>query len=217
MSKDKIHTFSGKDIDVLWDKRLCIHVAECGQADNELFDGDRKPWCDPTTTSNDDVAEVCERCPSGALTYRDKSGKLQETAPAANTVSVIYDGPLYLHGDLAIDGAPDDMPGVAFRAALCRCGQSKNKPFCDNSHRDSGFHDAGAIGEKGPGSDASGGRLAVQPVKDGPLIVTGNLTLVAGSGREAWHGEKVALCRCGQSKNKPFCDGTHSKAGFKSD
>lgn len=217
MSKDKTHTFTGTDIDVQWDKRLCIHVAECGQADNELFHGDRKPWCVPDTTAVDEVAEVCERCPSGALSYRRKNGGTNESAAEENTVAVIYDGPLYLRGELAIEGVSDDMPGVAFRAALCRCGQSKNKPFCDNSHRRDDFHDAGAVGEKGPGIDATGSRLEVKPVKDGPLIVSGNLTLIAGSGRRAWQGDKVALCRCGQSGNKPFCDGTHSKVGFEAD
>ena len=51
----------------------------------------------------------------------------------------MYNGPLYVRGDLDIDGAESDMKGVRFRAALCRCGQSKNKPFCDNSHEEAGF------------------------------------------------------------------------------
>ena len=217
MSNDKTRTFPGTDIDVQWDKRLCIHVAECGQADNELFDGDREPWCVPDTTAVDEVAEVCERCPSGALSYQRNDEGANESAADENTVAVIYDGPLYLRGELAIEGAADDMPGVEFRAALCRCGHSKNKPFCDNSHRKQEFHDAGAVGERGPGTEATGGTLEIKPVKDGPLMLAGNLTLVAGSGRRAWHGTKVALCRCGQSENKPFCDGTHSKVRFKTD
>jgi CDGSH-type Zn-finger protein/uncharacterized Fe-S cluster protein YjdI len=217
MSKDNTKTFSGTDVDVVWDKRLCIHVAECGQADNDLFDGKRKPWCIPDTTAADEVAEVCERCPSGALSYKNKTGGANETAAEENTVAVLYDGPLYLRGELSIDGKADDMHGVDYRAALCRCGRSNNKPFCDNSHRKCGFHDAGAIGEKGPGVDAAGGTLDVKPIKDGPLVVTGNLTLIAGSGRRAWHGDNIALCRCGHSANKPFCDGTHSKVGFKSE
>ena len=108
------------------------------------------------------------------------------------------------------------MPGVSFRAALCRCGQSQRKPFCDNSHDAAGFKDSGAVGETGEGLTAEGGRLEIKPVKDGPLKVTGNLTLIAGSGVERWRGAQTWLCRCGGSKNKPFCDGTHKKIGFKS-
>jgi CDGSH-type Zn-finger protein len=47
--------------------------------------------------------------------------------------------------------------------------------------------------------------------------VSGNLSLVAASGRVAWTGTKAALCRCGQSQNKPFCDGSHKAAGFVAD
>ena len=48
-------------------------------------------------------------------------------------------------------------------------------------------------------------------------MVSGNVTLLAGSGRVAWHGNSVALCRCGASKNKPFCDGSHKAAAFKTE
>jgi CDGSH-type Zn-finger protein/uncharacterized Fe-S cluster protein YjdI len=215
--KKQVHTFAGKRVEVDWDGRLCIHVGECTRAEGGLFESGRKPWGEPDRAEPDQVDEVVRRCPTGALTVRRKDGGAPESAPATNTVVVANNGPLYVSGALEIAGAPDDMPGVRTRAALCRCGDSNNKPFCDNSHRDHSFHDAGAIGEKGPGIDAAGETLDVKPVKDGPLIVTGNLTLIAGTGRRAWQGDNVALCRCGQSANKPFCDGMHSKVGFKSD
>jgi CDGSH-type Zn-finger protein len=58
------------------------------------------------------------------------------------TVTPVENGPLLLRGELTvrgIDGADEILP----RAALCRCGQSKNKPFCDNSHLESGFQPPG--------------------------------------------------------------------------
>ena len=109
------------------------------------------------------------------------------------------------------------MKGVRFRAALCRCGESKNKPFCDNSHREQGFRDQGAVGDVGPGHDGAVGPLKIEAAKNGPLLLRGNVAIVAGSGRVAWKGARTALCRCGQSKNKPFCDGTHAQVGFKDD
>ena len=159
---------------------------------------------------------LLERCPSGALSYTDKAGTPEQPA-AENTAQVVYNGPLYLSGELEIEGAPEDMPAVRFRAALCRCGASKNKPFCDNSHVAAGFTDYGAVGKTGPGLETTGGPLKVRPMPDGPLKVEGNLTLRAASGRIAWQGTKTVLCRCGLSKNKPFCDGAHREAGFKSD
>jgi CDGSH-type Zn-finger protein/uncharacterized Fe-S cluster protein YjdI len=216
MSENKVKQFPGAEIDVQWDQRLCIHIGECGQADNALFEAGREPWGMPDAVDKAAVREVCERCPSGALSYTDKAGKPEQPA-TENTAQVVYNGPLYLTGELEIEGAPDDMPGVRFRAALCRCGASKNKPFCDNSHVAAGFSDYGAVGQSGPGVEATSGPLKVRPMPNGPLKIEGNLTLRAASGRIAWQGTTTALCRCGLSKNKPFCDGAHREAGFKSD
>jgi len=216
MSEQKVFRYTGIDVDVDWDERLCIHIGECGGAKGDLFVGGRQPWCVPDATTRDEVRDIVERCPSGALSYVDKSG-VSERARDENTVAVGYNGPLFVSGELAIEGAAEDMPGVRFRAALCRCGQSHNKPFCDNSHEAAEFQDYGAVGERGPGTAGSGGLLQIKPLKNGPLLVTGQVTIRAGSGRTAWQGDRVALCRCGQSKNKPFCDGSHAKVGFKSD
>ena len=216
MSDNPIKDFPGKDIDVHWDKRLCIHIGECGNADNALFEGGREPWCAPDEVDRAEVREVCERCPSGALSYTDKTGEVEQ-APDENTATLVYNGPVYVTGKLDIDGAEPDMTGVRYRAALCRCGASKNKPFCDNSHLEAGFQDFGAVGDKGPGITARGGPLKVKAVPNGPLMIEGNLTIRAGSGRDAWHGEKAFLCRCGASKKKPFCDGSHKAAGFTAD
>ncbi|HTO49443.1 MAG TPA: CDGSH iron-sulfur domain-containing protein [Burkholderiales bacterium] len=216
MSTSPLSRYPGKDADVVWDERLCIHVGECGRAFGDLFVGGRKPWCQPDLATVAEVVDVVERCPSGALVYEVKDGKTVERPAARNTIAVTYNGPLFARGDLDIVGAPADMPGVRFRAALCRCGQSKRKPFCDNSHDAAGFRDSGAVGQQGDGlKKAEGGKLEIKPQKDGPLQVKGNLTIIAVSGRERWEGVKTWLCRCGQSKDKPFCDGSHKAAGFK--
>lgn len=215
MSSAPIFRYPGKDADVTWDRRLCIHIGECGRAQGDLFITGRKPWCQPDLTSVAEVVDVCERCPSGALVYEVKDGKTAESAAVQNTIAVTYNGPLFARGALAIEDAPADMPGVRFRAALCRCGQSKNKPYCDNSHEAAGFRDYGAVGETGKGLAAAGGPLAIKPIKDGPLRVRGNLAIVASSGCARWQGTETYLCRCGHSKNKPFCDSSHKAAGFK--
>jgi CDGSH-type Zn-finger protein/uncharacterized Fe-S cluster protein YjdI len=216
MSTSPIFRYPGKDADVTWDQRLCIHIGECGRAKGDLFVTGRKPWCQPDLSTVAEVVDVCERCPSGALVYEVKDGKSVERPPAENTIVVTNNGPLFARGDLAIENAPADMPGVRYRAALCRCGHSKNKPFCDNSHEAAGFKDSGAVGETGKGAPAAGGPLAINPRKDGPLQVKGNLAIVASTGCVRWRGTETYLCRCGHSKNKPFCDSSHKTAGFKS-
>lgn len=217
MSDDKITKYNGRNIDVTWDSRLCIHIGECGYSEGELFAGGRDPWCQPDLVEDKYVRDVIERCPSGALCYHDKAGDQEEMPAEINTVQVVYNGPLFLRGDLEIENATDDMPGTRFRAALCRCGQSQNKPFCDNSHLKAGFEDFGAVGESGEELKLPGGKLSIRYMKDGPILLSGNFAIVAGSGRIAWTGKQAALCRCGHSKNKPFCDGSHNDAGFKAD
>lgn len=217
MSDKQKFQFTGDLVDVDWDGRLCIHIAECGQSEGDVFVGGRQPWCMPDVAAVEDVADIVERCPSGALSYRIKQQELQEQPESVNTIVVTYNGPYFVRGSLEWEEAPDDMPGIAFRAALCRCGQSANKPFCDNSHEMARFSDYGAVGSKGEAITGLGGSLHIKPVKDGPLMLKGNITLVNGSGRKAWTGESVALCRCGASKNKPFCDGSHMGIDFRTD
>src|SRR3546814_10742047 len=60
-----------------------------------------------------------------------------------------------------------------------------------------------------------GGVLAIEPEDDGPLHVTGNLEILSGTGRSIACVRKTRLCRCGGSANKPFCDGTHRRIGFR--
>ena len=217
MPKEKVVRYSGERATVSWHGGLCIHIGECGQAKGDLFVGGRQPWCEPDQASDDDVQDVVLRCPTGALTVNYDDGSRVEVANAENTIHVAYNGPLFVRGDLEIEGAPDDAPGVKFRAALCRCGKSSNKPFCDNSHEKAGFQDHGAVGDMGDPDTPVGGGLEISAATDGPLVLKGNVTITSGSGRESWKGSKAFLCRCGGSKNKPFCDGAHKRIGFKSE
>lgn len=217
MPKTKVISYPGKTAAVSWAGELCIHIGECGRAKGDLFVGGRQPWCEPDAASDQEVEDVILRCPTGALSVQLEDGTDPEIADAKNTINVAYNGPLFARGDLDIEGAPEEVPGLRFRAALCRCGESKNKPFCDNSHETAGFKDYGAVGESGVDNPESGGTLTIKAAKDGPLLVKGNLTITGGAGRRSWSGKQAALCRCGASANKPFCDGAHKKTGFSSD
>jgi CDGSH-type Zn-finger protein len=139
-------------------------------------------------------------------------GVHDETAPPVNLAGVREAGPYAFRGQLQIDGEP-----AGFRATLCRCGASKNKPFCDSSHHDVGFS---ATGEPPSGKTdmlpVRDGVLAIDPEINGPLAVRGNLEITSGTGRVVARVVTTRLCRCGGSSTKPFCDGTHAKIGFKS-
>lgn len=217
MADGKVFKYGGERATVSWHGRLCIHIGECGRAQGDLFVAGRKPWCQPDVSSDAEVEDVVQRCPTGALTVDYADGTRPETPDAENSVHVAYNGPLFVRGDLNIADAPANAPGLKFRAALCRCGKSRNKPYCDNSHEKDGFQDYGAVGRSGSAEAQSGGSLSVQATPDGPLVCKGNLTIFNSSGRAAFRGSQAYLCRCGASKNKPFCDGAHKQSGFKSD
>ncbi len=217
MSSKKPTRYEGTEYEVFWDGSLCMHMGECVRDETDLFVKGREPWAQPDLVDPDIVMEVVKRCPSGALTYRSQRYAPEESAEDVNTVSVSANGPLYVRGDLEIEGADETMDGNPFRAALCRCGESEFKPFCDNSHLKTHFVDSGSVGKRGPGLEAEGGKLSISATRNGPLILSGNLSISSSSGRSTWRGTKVALCRCGHSANKPFCDGTHRAVGFESE
>ena len=210
--------YGGDSAQVHWDGKLCIHYGECGRAQGHLFVNGRTPWCQPDLSGADEIREVVLRCPTGALTATFEDGSTIKPDLENNTATISQNGPIYLKGRLEFDDETSDREaltaGTRYRAALCRCGASGNKPFCDNSHETTGFNDSGAVGKTGPGFESDSEVLQVKSVPDGPVMVTGKLTILASTGRVAWQGEKAFLCRCGASENKPFCDGSHKKIGF---
>ena len=212
---DKVRSYEAKDITVTYSLRRCIHAAECVHGLGAVFDPKRRPWIDPDQAPADQLAEVILRCPTGALRFERKDGGAEESIPEENTVTVAPDGPLYLHGNVEVT-LPDGSVHQDTRVALCRCGASKNQPFCDNSHVKAEFKDAAVFQKVMLKPDQNGGgALKVQPARNGPLLVQGPLELVGVE--ETVRGSQAALCCCGQSHNKPFCDGTHNKVGFVSE
>jgi CDGSH-type Zn-finger protein len=156
--------------------------------------------------------EIAHACPSGAIRYKRKDGKHDESAPPVNLIAVREGGPYAVHADIHLEDR-----NSFYRATLCRCGASKNKPFCDGSHHEVSFS---ATGEAPSGSTdmlpVRNGPLGIEPELDGPLQIRGNVEIVSGTGRVVARLTQARLCRCGGSASKPFCDGTHARIGFRS-
>ena len=141
---------------------------------------------------------------------------MSEPQSRGNVAEVPPAGPLCLKGRIRVEVAGEIVADTD-DVALCRCGHSANKPFCDGAHRRAGFDDEGLIlgGRLVPVGDAppEDEPVLIVCAPNGPLLVRGPLTVVASDGATS-RGAKGALCRCGASATRPFCDGTHRTNGF---
>jgi CDGSH-type Zn-finger protein/uncharacterized Fe-S cluster protein YjdI len=205
----KTYTYEAGDVTVTWDRRRCIHAQACVDGLPEVFDPERRPWIDPDAADADAVEEVVLQCPTGAL-HLTRDGDNPEPVPDRNRVSLFPNGPLLVRGDVEIVDDDGETLLRDTRVALCRCGRSGNKPLCDGSH-DEGFDHEGTLDADRLSGEADGGRLRVRVADGGPLLVDGPLALKGTDGRTA-RGSSGALCRCGRSGSKPFCDGSHADA-----
>ena len=207
-----VEEVQGRDITIRFDGKRCIHARFCVLQAPTVFKANTPgTWIDPDAIDAERLVAVAEQCPSGAITYVRRDGRPAEPPPPVNVVRIRENGPYAVHADIELLGH-----GRITRATLCRCGASKNKPFCDDSHKAIGFV---ASGE--PETSASeplavrGGTLLITPQTNGPLAVSGSVEVCAGTGRSVDRLTSARLCRCGGSRNKPFCDGTHARIGFR--
>lgn len=134
----RIRRYESDDVTVTYDVKRCLHAEECVHGLPEVFDPERRPWVSPGKADADAVARIVERCPTGALHYERHDGGPAEEAPEP-LIRLAPDGPLYVQGRIELRAGEGTVRWTDTRAALCRCGASKIKPFCDDSHRDIDF------------------------------------------------------------------------------
>ncbi len=200
------------------------------------------------------------------------------------TIDIMKDGPFIVNNLPVLKNSKGDKLEIKNKAALCRCGASGNKPFCDGSHSKIGFngsresklkldkeieykgeniliyynpsicyHAAECVGNlpqvfnskskpwvnpdnsvndsiintirKCPSGALSykvgevherstGADRKIRIEKNGPYCISGDIELNAEEGLKIPSNDHYALCRCGASKNKPYCDGSHTRIGF---
>jgi uncharacterized Fe-S cluster protein YjdI len=119
-----VKRYEGQYIEVAYDPARCLHAAECVRGMPAVFDATKRPWVAPDAGDTQALAAVIRRCPTGALHYALRDGE-PERPSVPTRVRLPQGGPLLLEGDLELDGRRET------RAALCRCGQSMNQPYCD--------------------------------------------------------------------------------------
>ena len=130
--------YATDQIVVEWEPSLCFHSRNCVRSLPQVFDESRRPWVAVDAATADEIEAAVALCPSGALRTRrpraHQAGRPNETRVRASS-----NGPLLVSGGVRIVDAEGNLLYEGERAALCRCGGSANKPFCDGTHKTNGF------------------------------------------------------------------------------
>jgi len=139
-TRKTVKRYTNGEITVVWQPHLCIHSTACFRGLPEVFDPSRRPWVAIGAASTQAIRDQVARCPSGALsTFMNAEVPESATATVEVKVEVTPNGPLLVYGNLVVRTAQGGETRKSQVTAFCRCGQSKNKPFCDGSHVGAGF------------------------------------------------------------------------------
>lgn len=139
-TRDVTRVYDDGRIRVLWDATLCIHTGICLRRLPAVFDVQRRPWVDISAADAEEIASTIRGCPTDALRY-DGAAVAPEEPEDPTTIDARPNGPLFVRGRVRLREPGSTEPVEHYRVALCRCGASENKPYCDNSHRLIGFRD----------------------------------------------------------------------------
>jgi len=139
--------YSNRDLTVYWYPERCSHPGICIRALPEVFDVSARPWVNIDGAPPEEIIEVIDSCPSGALRYSLPAGSRVDPAAACGPgsaercdkpevcVCVSGRGPLELKGPVAVIGKDGEKLRSGTRMVLCGCGKTRCCPFCDGSHR----------------------------------------------------------------------------------
>lgn len=147
MPKDT-HKYTNGEVTVVWKPNTCIHSTLCWKGLIEVFNPKERPWIKMDGAGTEKIIEQVRKCPSGALSYflneeqqaaADDTDKVVKESASVLKIEVTANGPYLIKTECLIvhsDGKEETKNGTV---ALCRCGSSRNKPYCDGSHRRTGF------------------------------------------------------------------------------
>lgn len=137
-----VKEYSNGEVTIIWQPSKCIHSRLCFHGLPQVFNPQQRPWVKMDAATTERLIEQVKTCPSGALSYKMD----HQPAPTAASTEVVKvrvapNGPLLVQGKIELQ---DKLGGVTTHTtmtALCRCGASANKPYCDGSHQKIGFTD----------------------------------------------------------------------------
>jgi uncharacterized Fe-S cluster protein YjdI len=147
MDKQIIKKYSNNDITIIWQPALCIHSAKCWhgvQGLPEVFNPQASPWVNINGADTNTIIAKIDQCPSGALSYINNTQTINNMDIQNNNTTLIEvapNGPLLVTGTITVKKADGTTEVKETKCALCRCGASANKPYCDGAHKKIEFKD----------------------------------------------------------------------------
>jgi uncharacterized Fe-S cluster protein YjdI len=138
--------YSNGEITVVWKPELCVHSTICFRELPDVFKPYQRPWIDPKGASTQQIIDTVSRCPTKALAieWDNKQESVQdndsepEITPAeikpVTEITLLDSGPILIKGTFLMKDQKGDVIPTSSIITLCRCNDSKNKPFCDGSH-----------------------------------------------------------------------------------
>jgi CDGSH-type Zn-finger protein len=139
-TKDRAVEYRGTEITIVDNRGVCSHDKSCVRNLPSVFDDRKKRWINPNGAGADEIIETVKKCPSGALSYKIGGIRYQDV-DRPPLIRVEKDGPLKVEGSIELKDDIGSTPESREHYTLCRCGKSKNKPFCDGTHHTIEFRD----------------------------------------------------------------------------
>ena len=138
--KNRREAYVGKRITIFDNRAICAHAGHCTDGLAAVFRHRDTPWIEPDAAAVEEIVSVIKKCPSGALSYAIEG--IEAALPQRPPMVTVTDhGPYEVAGGIELEGIEFGDGASRQHYTLCRCGASKNKPFCDGTHWEVSFRD----------------------------------------------------------------------------
>lgn len=135
---EMIQKYVGKQMTVFFNRSICAGAAFCvNQLPNVFSSESSTNWIFPDQDENESIIKTIKACPSGALSYRIDEETFIDARDTPK-VTIMKDGP-YMMEAIDFNGEIKAQNWSTSKYTLCRCGMSKNKPYCDYTHAENGW------------------------------------------------------------------------------
>ncbi len=160
MDDPRNRQYTNGDITVFWIPSKCIHATTCFRELIEVFNPGRRPWVNMEGAPNRKIIEVVNKCPTQALVWKNNEDLTEDELSAqrqvgsvevtprslsgpeeATSIRIMKDGPIVVEGKFKIIGSDEQVLKPNAMTSFCRCGASRNMPYCDGTHRKTDFMD----------------------------------------------------------------------------